>query len=361
MQNLNKILVIICIVFTTITCLVVGLNPIVEETKINYTQYQLFIDEYVYLYLEATPSNATIKSIKWTSSNPNIANVSSEGRVVAEEIGSCTITAQTDTHTQKCEITVIPRPVTEINLKYKYTDILIGETLEISSYIQPYNATYKDLQWVSSDSNIATVDQNGNVVGMSQGFVTIIAKSKNNVATSVSINVHENIFPQAISLSKSNVELKKGKTITLSCNFSPSNVNVKNVTWTSSNESVATVSSTGTVSALTTGTTTIKCVTDNGLSKTCHIVVNEIKATSILIKDQMSLIDLSVGQSVQLTCMILPFNTTDQVSDIVWESSNTDIAIVDQNGKLKIVGVGKATITARLDSIYGICVIYVTK
>ena len=149
----------------------------------------------------------------------------------------------------------------------------------------------------------------------------------------------------SLLLDKTSLTLEVGENYTLVVTVSPSNATDKSVTWSSTNSSVATVSS-GKVTAKSEGTTMIAAEAHNGKTATCIVTVNEpasevIEATSVSFNKTS--LTLEIGESETLTATILPNNATDKT--VTWTSSDQAVATV-ANGKITAIGSGKATITA---------------
>ena len=221
------------------------------------------------------------------------------------------------------------------------------ETLRVG--VLPNNATYKTVTWTSSNPNVATVSQNGEIIAKSAGTATITATTSNGKSNSCTVTVYNNpVNPTSISLSQTSYNIEVGDYITLIQTLLPENTTNTKVTWTSSNTKVATVSEVvnqwGRVDAISAGTTTITATTSNGKKATCKITViaKKIQPTSISIKNNKETID--IGSSKKLEIVFNPTNTTEK--SVTWKSSSDKIAKVDSNGKVTGVGEGKATITA---------------
>ena len=106
------------------------------------------------------------------------------------------------------------------------------------------------MTWTSSSSSIATVDQNGKITAVSEGTATITAKAGDKTA-SCTVTVKKNtVAVESVTLDKSSLELTEGETATLTASVKPDNATNKTVTWSSSNQSVATVDQNGTVTAV---------------------------------------------------------------------------------------------------------------
>ena len=165
-------------------------------------------------------------------------------------------------------------PVTGITLSSSSVTVLEGETAKVTATVTPSNATNKTVTWTSSNTSVATVS-GGTITGVSAGTATITAKTSNGKTATVSVTVKTNtsiVKPTGITVSPTTVELTEGDTQTITATVAPSNATNKTVTWTSSDTSVATVSS-GTITAVKEGTATITATTSNGLTAKVTVTV----------------------------------------------------------------------------------------
>lgn len=145
----------------------------------------------------------------------------------------------------------------------------------------------------------------------------------------------------SIELNKTSFELGVGETETLVATIKPENATDKTVTWTSSDSSIASVDNTGKVTAIKEGTATITAKAGEKTAE-CQVTVC-IPVTSIeLDKTELS---LEQGKTATLTATVKPDNATDKT--VTWTSSNSEIATVDNTGKVTVIKEGVATITAK--------------
>ena len=154
---------------------------------------------------------------------------------------------------------------TAITLNPSTVSINMGFTETLSVSVTPSNAN-STVTWESSNPSVATVN-NGVVTPVSVGYTKITATSTANNAVKGYANVtvtNDPIPVTGVSLNKSTLSLSLGKTSQLSATVSPSSATNKNVTWSSTNPSVASVSSSGLVTALSLGTSTIRVTTQDG-------------------------------------------------------------------------------------------------
>ena len=223
-----------------------------------------------------------------------------------------------------------------------------GNTTTIRASVNPITTTYKTLTWTSSNSIVAEVNQNGEVIAKSAGTATITATTTNGKSAQCTITVYNQpVNPTSISLNITSYSIEVGDYFTLSKTISPENSTNNSVTWTSSDNKVASVMESngfGRVEALSPGTATITVKTSNGKKATCKVtvIVKKIKPTSITIKNTKE--NLEIGSSKKLQVIFNPTNTTEK--DLTWKSKDDKIAKVDSNGKVKGIKEGTTTITA---------------
>ena len=166
--------------------------------------------------------------------------------------------------------------VSGITLNKTALNLTIGASESLVATISPSNATNKDVEWTSSNTNIATVDTTGKVTGVSAGSATITVKTKDGskVAT-CNVTVKNSVIPvTGVTLNKTALNLVTGASESLVATISPSNATNKNVEWTSSNTNVATVDTTGKVTGVSSGSATITVKTKDGAKvATCNVTV----------------------------------------------------------------------------------------
>ena len=325
----------------TATCSVT-VSPIgVTGVSLNKTSTTLYIGGTETLTATVTPANATNKSVTWSSSNTAVATVDANGKITAVAAGTATITAKTadGRKTATCTVTVKPVEVTSITLNKTSLTLAKNGTETLTATIAPSNATDKTVTWSSSNTAVATV-VNGKVTAVGGGSATITASAGGKSATCA---VTVTVAVTGVSLNKTTLSLTKGSTETLTATVAPSDATNKNITWSSNNTGVATVSNNGIVTAVSEGTATITVKTvDGNKTATCAVTVTPILVNSITLN--RSTASVEVGSTVSLTATVSPSNAADRT--LTWSSSNTAIATVSSNGVVTGVKAGTATITA---------------
>jgi len=337
----------------TDTCKVTVSENIIHVTSIELDSKKIFLypDQSYKLTATVLPEDATNKNVTWSSLKPSIAIVDQNGNVTAKSPGDVEIAVTTEDgwHTAVCEVVVWDIPVTGVTLDKDKLELDQGTTAQLKATVLPENATNKNVTWSSSDESIATVDQNGNVIAKNPGTATITVTTEDGSKTDTcEVIVTENtIHVTSVTLDKDKLELVQGKNTQLKATVLPENATNKNVTWSSSDESITTVDQNGNVTAKNPGTATIHVTTDDGgYTAYCVVTVSaKIPVTGVTLdKDKL---ELAQGGTGQLTAYVLPENATNK--KVIWSSSDLSIASVDQNGNVTAKTVGNVTITVTTD------------
>ena len=242
-------------------------------------------------------------------------------------------------------------PVETITLNKNTLSLNVGALEKLMPTIYPVNATNKTVNWSSSNPSVATVSNDATITAMIPGTASIIASTQDGGKTAIcNVTVTSSNIPvTAIILNKTILQLNVGETEALIVIISPANATNKNVTWTSSNSNIATVSADGVVTAVTSGlgtaTITATAADGSGITGTCVVTVNpKISVTGVSITPTGSSFPLpSVGSTLKLTAVVAPANATNQ--NVTWSSSNTIVATVAEDGTVIATGTGTATIT----------------
>ena len=296
------------------------------------------------------PEKTNNKALEYKSSNEKIAVVDGEGNVTPVGNGTCQITATTTDGSNlqaKCNVNVDIKPikVTDIKIRQKsYTIISLNQTPSFRTTITPSNATNKEVKWTSSNENIAVVSENGIVTPVKNGTCKIIATTTDGTNLSASIDITVDFKVTSISFStKSYTITSVNQTPSFREKISPSNAANKSVKWTSSNENVAKVSTTGVIKPVKNGTCKIIATTTDGTNLSASIDITvDIKATKITL-DKTNINLTNEKYSDKITAKIEPSEASDKVK---YTSSNEKVAKVKEDGTVIAVGKGNCIITA---------------
>lgn len=342
MKNIVKILVVLLVIL-----LVIQINYVfatsVTSIKLNYTSYDLEIGLNVTLIATVSPSTASNRTVTWKSGNTDVATVNSSGKVIAKSVGTAIILASVDSGlSTTCKIRVLAVEVSSIKIGKNF-DLELGKAKKLTATILPSNATNKKVTWTSSDTKVATIDSTGTVKAIYPGESIISAKSSNGIIDKCRVIVYETKVT-SIKIGD-NFNLAPGKKKKLTAIISPSNATNKKIKWTSSDTKVATIDSSGNVTAIKNGeaTLTAQISNSNGVVKgNCKITVKIVSVNSIEIKLANIAIEPSKSKTIKVT--FNPIDATNQ--SIKWSSSNNNIAKVSSLGLVKAIKTGTAIITA---------------
>lgn len=339
------------------TCKVYVIQP-VSGVTLNRSTYKLTIGVKDSVKLSATvsPSNATTKEVSWKSSNTKVATVTSGGIVTAKGPGTATITCTTTDGGYKatCKITV-RQPVKGIKFASSKVTYYVGQKKALSVVFTPSNASNKGVTYKLSDKTLGTISSKGDLTAKKKGTCTITAVSDDgSYKATCTLKVVAKVDVQKVNITKSSVTVTKGKTKQLYTTFTPDNASVKDVKWTSSDKSIATVNSDGVVTGKKGGTVTIKCRSlDTGVYDKCKVTVYEPVKGITLSATSATVI---AGRTKILTAEISPSTASNQ--SIKWGSGDKTVATVSSSGKITALKGGTCNIVAKSKdnpSVYAIC------
>ncbi|MBR5337226.1 MAG: Ig-like domain-containing protein [Lachnospiraceae bacterium] len=224
-----------------------------------------------------TPANASDKTVTWTSSDTNVAKVSSDGLVTGGVMGTAVITATSPGGaTATCKVRVKELPVNTVALNRTSQKLECGQTVALKATVSPSNATYKNITWSTGNKKIATVSNDGLVTAVGGGTTTIKATARSGKSATFKITVKEYKDIKRVYVLPGSLSLKVGKAKTLKAVILPKNARNKRVTWTSKNPKIATVTSEGKVTAIKKGTTYITVKTaDSKKTKKIKVTVRK--------------------------------------------------------------------------------------
>lgn len=231
--------------------------------------------------------------------------------------------------------------------------IKIGSSIKMIPVVTP--TVELPFVWSSDNETVATVDKDGVVTGISEGSSTIKASCGELEATHTI--VVESIPVASVSLDPATVSLIEGQSTQLTATVLPENATSQTVSWSSSNESVATVDQHGLVQAMSVGSAYITATADEQ-SATCQVTVSKLVVPVTSVSLSQPFLTLEEGQSATLVATVSPENATDKT--VTWSSSNTAIASVSQDGLVSAITPGSATITAKAGDITATCLVSIS-
>ena len=233
--------------------------------------------------------------------------------------------------------------VTGVQLDKESMTLAAGNEKTLVATVTPENATNKKVTWTSSDTAVATVDQNGKVSGVAEGETTITVTTEDGGKTATCKVTVGTVHVTGVTLSEESTTVNIGTPKKLVATVSPEDASDKAVKWSSSKKEIATVDEDGVVTGLKEGTATITVTTeDGGFTDTCEVTVVFVHVTGVALDETSTTVN--IGTPKKLIATISPEDASDK--SVKWTSSNTSVATVDKNGVVSGQANGEATITA---------------
>ena len=335
------------------SCTVIVL-PLVSSLTLNLPAITIAMGQVVSTVTATVlPDEAGDRTLNWTSANPSVARVDAYGRITGVKTGKAVITAAAQDGSGKqasVTVTVVSakKGVTGIKLSAKSATVYERKTLTLKATLSPSSPTDKTIRWLSSDPAVAAVSSKGVVTGLKVGSATITVICSSGYAATCAIRVTE-VPVSSVKFSSTKATISIGATYQIKATVSPSDAKDKALAWSSSNSNIATVSGSGKILGVGAGTATITAISANGIRNKFTVKVTPVLVKSVAMKPTKATIVIgkgeALGKTLMLSASVSPSNATNK--QLIWSSSNTKVAKVDQNGVVTSVGDGKATITAK--------------
>ena len=349
-----------------------GDKPDVNDSKltgltIKAAVAEVNVDETISLTVTFEPADVVDKAVTWSSSDEAIAKVSN-GTVKGIAAGKVTITVTYKADTSiKATIEITVKEAAKVvptAIKVSGATELIPNVAEnLWLTFTPSETTEKAVTWTSSDPSIVTVDEYGEVLGLAAGTATITATSvaDPNVKGELEVTVLSN--EDFVPVFSVDLRTENGDTVLLTKNASKTlkivayvsadkseDVNAKptksTLEWTSSDESIATVSSNGLVTPVAVGTVTITATSTDGTNISDSVEINVVLAsapTSYAVSTIVGAEGLAIGRTTKIAIAV----GENEDDSSIFTSSDENIATVDEFGVVTALAVGTVTITAQ--------------
>lgn len=331
----------------------------VTGVTVTPTETNLVIDGTLVLEATVDPINATNTSVIWTSANPSIVSVDTNGELLGISFGTTIITVTTvdGGFVAQTTVTVVENSqvnVTGVDLNLDSADLEIGQTIILEATVVPVNATNTAVIWSSEDDSIASVDVNGEILGVAVGSTVISATTEDgNYIAQATITVVEPavISVTGISISPDSSDLELEASLVFEVLILPIDATDKEVVWSSDDISIAYVDENGEVLGVSLGTTIISVTTSDGefVARSTITVVEKteendgnIKVTGISI--DIEDLELYERDLVKINATVLPENASNDY--ILWVPEDLSIITVDSNGNVEAKKVGETILTA---------------
>ena len=320
----------------------------IQSVKLNKTNITLNVSESDNLSVITTPYYDNV-TVRWYSSDSNVASVSTDGKIEAKGAGRATITAETyNGKTAACEVNVKAGEET-VTVSSASVTLGVGEGYTIEGFVNG-KASSSKINWTSSNNAVAKVENNGSsavIKANNKGTATVTAQLPNGSSAACKVTVKS--APSSVAITPSRLTLGAGESYTISQSTNSGSY-AKGFTWSSSNTSVATVTKTtankAKITAKGVGTATVKVKLYNGKTSTCKVTVKKAPSSVAITP---SCLTLGAGESYTISQST---NSGSYAKGFTWSSSNKSVATVTKTtankAKITAKGVGTATVTVKL-------------
>jgi uncharacterized protein YjdB len=304
----------------------------------------------------------TDRVVTWAANGPN-ATVSQTGVVTGINVGAAAITVTSESKSAQVNVTVTPVPVGTVTVTPSSASVGELQTTTLAVAVKDANGivvTDRVVAWASSNPLVASVTQLGVVSGLVAGTTNITATSEGKVGSSA---VTVTLLPVAtVAVTPSPLNTFVGSTAQMSATTKDAFGNVvtgRTVTWGSSNAGVATVSSSGLVTGVASGTATITATSETK-SGTSTVNVSPVPVATVTVTPANP--SVAEGGTVTLTATTKDANGNVLTGRVItWSANPTDVATVSQSGVVTAKKKGTATVTATSEGKNGGVTVTVTK
>ena len=312
------------------------------------------------------------RAIRWRTSSDAIATASDSGVISAIAAGSAVVSAESEGVTGQRTITVASRPpvpVANVSVAITPTAVVVGQTARaIAAVLDSAGNPLTDrvVTWQSANSSIAVVSSAGDVSAMSPGNTSITATSEGKTASAAfSVNAPAPAAVASVTVTPATSSVQVGNTVQLAATTRDASNSVlvgRVVAWSTSNAAIASVSSSGVVSAIAAGSATITA-TSEGITGTAAVTTTAAPppqppppppAAVAAVAVSPASANLIIGNSTQLSAVTRDANNNVLTGrPVTWSSANSAVASVSSSGSVSAIAAGTTQISATSEGIVG--------
>ncbi len=297
------------------------------------------------LKITVTPKDATSRRAVVTSDSPDVVSVRNGTLITGVAPGETIVTIANELSPEICTKyrVLAVQPLTRIALSLPEKQVAVGEQISVVPELIPADASIPDLIWSSADERIATVDEKGTVTGVARGNarINVTAVDGSNVRASISVRVIQKA--EQVTLDKEEATVDTGRSVILKATVLPKNTDDKNVVWSSSDESVATVNKQGRVTAVSLGDCEIICTSAVNGSAVAKAVIHVQQPVTKISFNETPVI--YAGEDGKVAWTVEPANASNPA--VTLSSANPKALTVDPDGTIHGIAAGEAYVRAK--------------
>lgn len=244
--------------------------PVVSSISLNTSTLGLLVGEQYQFSVTYDSPEAPKPKYKWEVSNSSVANISGDGMLTAVSKGQVTVTVSAQsggegTLSSTCFVTIDDVQAESISLNKTELIIKNKETEYLTYTILPEAASYREVEWKSSNEDVARIYANGRLDAINKGEAIITATIKNTSISATCKVTVEPIIASSVKIAHANPSMLLNETQKLSYELLPDHCEPINLNWSSSDESILTVDNDGLCTAIAEGTVIVSLSSDDYL------------------------------------------------------------------------------------------------
>lgn len=261
------------------------------------------------------------------------------------------LTQQGDTELPEPNPTIVM--VTSVSINKTTLELTVGDSETLIATIYPSDATIKKVSWSSSNNSVAVVYDSGIVFAIAAGNATLTVTAEGGKTATCNLIVKAappaTVDVTSVEFPKPATDIVLGSTLYAGSLMvvKPDNATDKSLTWSSSDNTIATVNKDGDVKGIALGKVTITATSNSNptIKGSFELTVKPARVDVTGVSLNKSSLTLNVGDTETLTATVSPADATDK--SVTWSSNNIGVATVDANGKVRAIAAGTATITVK--------------
>lgn len=319
----------------------------VPMTELSLSAGEVLLEKGQYSGLRVSyNADATDTRLQWLSSDEDVARVDASGRIEAVGGGEAFVSVVSANGLRASARVFVDVKGEAVHISPEGLTLGVGAQVPLKLSFLPTDCTDRALRWVSSDTAVLTVDENGVLSARGEGtaFVTVLTED----ALTAAMEVKVEAAPSDIQLDPARAALERGDTLQMQLMFLEADGSVDEsdhlTVWSSSDTSVASVDQNGLATALKSGECRIQATAD-GMTVECRLTVTVSIQEITLDQQEIYLLAEETREPIQLRWRISPADADDP--SISFSSNNTQVANVSKDGLVSMTGgYGTAVITA---------------
>lgn len=298
-----------------------------DSISLGQSSLSIQIEDTYQFKLYYFPSDMQAPACKWESNNNDVITIDNTGKITAIGVGEAEVVVIADDRWRAtCNVTVIPFEVASITLNKETMELFFGEEETLTYTLTPENANNKNIKWSSNNNDIATVDSIGKVTAIGVGLTQITVTSGNGISDSCKVTINPIEVTGISFLENNSLELEITDKDSIEVIFTPTNATNKKITWSSSDNSIATVSKDGVIIGVMDGSVVVTATSKDGnFTAICNV---DVKIKGIVLTQTN--IETVPNQSELIW---VKYSTSDKAYiNATWNSSNPSVATITGDG-----------------------------